>query len=304
MSPHNRGFAWHGWRVVQSETMSSASWAPGRRPNSVPESLWRLAGEYSFLIGETSRMSARAHHLHLIERADLPRPMRITTRRVMAWELRRRHRLAGAIRLQLDLAFRASFTPAEVLAVAERGIVRVAVHPNLGGYPIGVALAMPSDQLPDSRAALLGQASGRPPDLMVPFAIATNPTGLGAGAALIRDIGNDCDELPSRPRMVAFAPLTGMRARVIQTADDPRSPANLREQLRFLLRSAAQPATIPSSVESWLQDQADSYAASTRFMAGNFHRATGAELIGIAASADPDDCDAMWMRAHFAYSNG
>jgi len=309
MPPHNPGFAWHGWHPVARRRMKTDLGGAAQTANSVHDTLWRLAGEYSFLVSETSRASVRAQLIHVLGRASVARPMHIMTRRVMAWELKQKHRLLGAIRMQLDLGFRASLSAEEIIDAARSGIVRIALHPQLPGFPVGVALALPSHALPRTRDELLhGHTSAETGSVghafVVPFAIATNPTGLGSGAALINALANDCDDLPSCPRLVTFSPLTGLRARVIRAVDEDTIGEQVRDELRFLLRSRRYPAQPPRLADAWLHREAQQLATSDDYAAGKFHRATGGTFLGVAPRADRDDCDAMWMRAYFDYTNG
>jgi|GEM_PF-5808986 len=268
---------------------------------SVDESRWHLAREYSFLVGETSRASARAELLRLMAPAISQRPERITTRRVMAWQLRS-PRLVGAIRLQLELGFRATFTTDHIRDCAQRGIVRIAIHPDLE-FPIGAALVLPTSMLPHCRDDLVKAAVPAPrASHMVLHALACHPTGIGAGRALVDAIRHDCAELPSCPRLITFSPLTGLRAQVIRAADDPATPSDVRAGLSATLHTRRYPAAQPAAVAAWLRDTANTFASSANYAAGRFHRATGGCLEHVFAHADSDDCDAMWMRAVFQYS--
>lgn len=262
---------------------------------SVEETRWRLAGEYCFLVSDTSRASARAELLRLGDSSILARPHRITTRRVMAWQLRHHHRLLGAIRMQLELGFRATFDRERIMDAAEHGIVRIAVHPQLDGFPLGAALALPAHALGIAAQPLI------PNGAMIVFALACHPSGLGAGRALIDDLRHDCAELSSCPRLVTFSPLTGLRTRVIGAADDPATPPDVAAGLASLLRARRYPV-VSAPVAQWLRRAANAFASSPDYAAGRFHRATGARLRGVAAHSDSGDCDAVWMRAIFTYA--
>src|SRR5688572_22162493 len=147
----------------------------------------------------TSRTSLRAHVLSLIERLALDRQDTPPTRIVSATELSRDPTLRGAIVMHLDLVFRSSVTSSELMFTAERGLVRIAEHANLAGFPIGASLSMPLSAPVRSRRELFADslpALDRAEVLMV-FALATSPPGLGAGVRLLAAAQEDAASLPA-----------------------------------------------------------------------------------------------------------
>jgi hypothetical protein len=269
------------------------------------------------MVDQASRTSLRAHLLFLIDQIELSRSESVVTRRVDADELRADIALRGAVIIHLDLMFRSSLVAEEVLQTAERGVLRVAYHPQLSGFPVGVFLAQPTALVVRARAELFDRSAPRwgETDLVMAYAMATSPPRLGAGAQLFRDFLDDCRALDRTPRVVAFSPLTGMRARVIRIVDQrwPETeealgkaspvvdPAQLRDQLLDLLAAGRLPDEIPEPAGGWLMAESERFAASVEYSVGNFHRSMGAELTGLALRADPDDSDSMWARAYFDY---
>ena len=269
-------------------------------------------GDYAGASEPELRASARAQLLTLIDRLEL-KPAQLTTERIDSGRFQASASLRGALRAHLDLAFRSASKPAELLGVATRGICRVAWHPDLAGFPIGVALALPASHLPRSRAELFADDSvtlaGAP--LAILFALATNPARLGAGSRLIRDLSADCGQFTPRPRLVAFSPLTGLRVQAIHLLDDEEAwaaasagcedPQLLRQQISEALSGERLPESMAEPFASWLAEQARIYAHSSRYVVGRFHRRLGGSLIGIAHHADPDDPGSLWARALFDY---
>jgi hypothetical protein len=268
------------------------------------------AARYAVLLDQPSRTTQRARLLHLLERMRLTRGAPILTRRVGAAELRADPMLRGAAVVHLDLMFRSSVTADEVLFTANRGIVRLAFHSQLPDIPVGVVLAQPCARLVRQRHELFDVHGPRlgESDVVMPYAVAASPGRYGVGRALIRACISDCAELASPPRIVTFSTLTGMRARVMGMVDgvapfDPRAeaPEVLREQLLALLSVGELPAELPHPARGWLLAENRAYAAGATYKVGNFHRAMGASLVGLAERADPGDSDALWARAYFDY---
>ncbi len=269
------------------------------------------------MVDQASRTSLRAHLLFLIDQIELTRGQPVVTRRVDADALRADIALRGAVIIHLDLMFRSSVVAEEILHTAERGVLRVAYHPELSGFPVGVFLAQPTAHIVRTRSELFERTAPRwgETDLVMAYAMATSPPRLGAGARLFSDFLDDCRALERTPRVVAFSPLTGMRARVIRIVDEGWSEVaqalgeaapeldagELREQLLELLAAGRLPAEIPEPAASWLSSESERFAASSEYSVGNFHRSLGAELHGLAERADPDDSDSMWARAYFDY---
>src|SRR5690606_14456002 len=124
---------------------------------------------------------------------------------------------------------------------------------------------------------------------VVVFALATSPPRLGAGAALLRDLRRRTGTGQAPARLVAFSPLTGLRARVIGLVDDEEAwrehvasrpglagPEALREQLLDLLARDTLPDFVPEAAQSWLAAEAREFARSPTYVVGNFHRSMGA----------------------------
>jgi hypothetical protein len=267
---------------------------------------------YANVVDQTSRTSIRARLLHLLDDLHLQREP-VATRRVTGREARADSFLLGAVSVHLDLVFRTSITPEEILSTADHGLLLLAVRPDLDDLPIGVMLAQPTTGLVRHRRDLFYM----PPPLaesgtMMPFALAATPPRLGAAAALFAAVMRACAELPSRPRVVTLSPMTGMRARLIRLVDDGwdaarasagslpgADPAVVRAQLFALLEAERLPAHIPEPSRGWLEAEAERFARSRDYAVGNFHRALGASLVGLAHGADPSDCDSLWARAYF-----
>ncbi len=262
----------------------------------------------------TSRMSLRASVLSMIDRLELERAP-ISLRRVGPGDLAGDPALRGAIVMHLDLVFRSSVTASELMFTAATGIARIAEHPRLAGFPIGVSLALPADRLVGNRRELFDEAApalARAEFLMV-YALATTPASLGAGVRLLDAARQDARELGGEPRLIAFSPLTGLRARLIQMVDDAERWAReaaqvpqvdgaiLRGELLDLLARATMPDIVVEPARSWLAAEAREFAAGAEYKVGNFHRARGGILIGVADGGDPKDSDAMWARAYFDY---
>lgn len=261
-----------------------------------------------------SKTSLRAQVLALIDRLALDAHKPVHTRQVTSTELHSGSALCGAILMHLDLMFRVATTMDEIMLTATHGIVRVAFHDDLPEFPVGVALALPTRGLVATRGELFAGTPAPPPiDRLLLYALATSPARLGAGAMLVRALNADCRNLRDAPALVAFSPLTGMRARVIRLVDDShawamRSAENpavdndrLRDQLLALLSLETMPSALDEPVTSWLANEAKAFARSPEYVVGNFHRAMGASLREVVTRADSCDIDALWARAYFDY---
>jgi hypothetical protein len=287
--------------------------------DSVAAEIRAGAAAYANLTDQASRTSQRAKVLHCIDELGLSRPEELITRRVSVDELRTTPMMLGGIVIHLDLVFRSSVSATEVVFTAGAGIVRVAEHPRLTGFPIGVVLAQPTARLVQRRAELFdpeGPAPGES-DLIMPYALAASPPRLGAGVGLLRAVLEDVAALDGHAgrstRVVTFSPLTGMRARLIRLVDEGAAWARamkqhpgvdgdlLRGQLFDLLANQRLPESMPEPARSWLVAESRRFAESTDYAVGNFHRQMGAHLVGLTDGADPDDSDAMWARAYFDY---
>lgn len=259
------------------------------------------------------RASARAELLGLIDQLSLPRaPLR--SERIEAARFQRDALIQGAIRAHVDLAFRSPPDPGELMVVATRGIIRVAWHPELEEFPVGVALALPARRLVESRAELFAEdASAQGAPFLIVFALATNPPRLGAGSLLLQALRGDSRRSSPPSGLLAFSPLTGLRAAVIGRVDDPRRWAEavaehpdldaeaLREQvLEALARDRAFDET-PEPLATWLAGEARAFAASPGYTVGRFHQSQGGSLVRVCDRGDPRDSDAMWARALFDY---
>ena len=254
----------------------------------------------------------RAQLLGVIDKLDIEAaPLRVE--RIDMARLQASAVLRGAIRAHVDLAFRSPIDSVDLVAVVTRGVCRVAWHPELDIFPVGVALALPSRQMIRARDELFTDDSTLGAPLLVLFALATNPPRLGAAAALLEALTADCAQLDPVPRLLAFTPLTGLRAELIglvdddagwraQLADRPDIDGDrLRQQVRDALAVDRLGGALDEPLRSWLIDVASDFADADTYAAGEFHRARGAELIGVCEAADPSDPDAMWMRALFDY---
>ncbi len=256
----------------------------------------------------------RATVLHQLDQLKLPREG-LVTRRVSPEELRGDPTLRGAAVIHFDLVFRSSVSAEEVIFTARSGLARVAYHPRLPGFPVGIALAQPTRKLVRVRSEIFersGPSLEEAPVLM-PYAVAASPGRKGAGAALLRAILDDAAALPTPPRVVTFSPLTGMRARVIRLVNDGAAWAEasaqhpgvdhalVREQLLALLSCEKLPDEVPQPARAWLAAEGARFAESPKYAVGCFHRAMGAALVGLTDGADPWDSDALWARAYFDY---
>lgn len=266
--------------------------------------------EYATLADRTSRLTMRARILKLIDRLHLdPKPLHVRT--VPDQELRDDVGTRGALILHLDLSSRSAITSSELIFTASTGRVLVAEHPDLPGFPVGLTLLLPSPQLPSSRRDLFTLASkgwGASP-YVIQYAIATNPGRLGAGRAL----QEAAQQAAGTGKLVAYAPLTGLRARIIQVVDDPDAWAavasgfsesdasSLQRQLTDLLAHDSLPDFLDEPASSFLKAEARAFAAQPVYRVGEFHRHMGASLLGINDGGDPSESDSMWARAYLQY---
>lgn len=260
------------------------------------------------------RTSVRARVLSLIEQVSF-REGWLSARVASPEELSRDSLLRGAVQLHVDLVFRTSLSSDELLFTAARGYVYLAMHTALPDFPVGVALALPAthavrrrDELFDSNGPTLDEAS-----TVVIYCIATNPARLGAGRAMVRALQDEVRSLANAPSLVAFSPLTGLRARIIALVDEPAAWSEvatqnpemdtnlLREQIFELLASSKRPETLPEPARSWISSQGRGFASSGAYRAGTFHRSMGANLVGLADCGDCTDGESMWMRAYHEY---
>jgi hypothetical protein len=287
------------------------------RVEDVGREIRRAASQYATIADATSRMSLRARVLGLIDELDLAREEGVITRQVSAEALQGDSALRGSIVMHLDLVFRSSVSASEVLFTAAHGMLRIAEHPALDGFPIGVVLALPTRGMVRHRRELFDEKGPElsRADMLMIFALATSPPRLGAGVKLLEAVKEEAGGHDPPVRMMAFSPLTGLRARVIRLVDDDDAWREnladhadlagegeiLREQVLDLLPRETLPDFLPEPASSWLSAEARSFARSTEYGVGNFHRSMGATLVGVADGGDPKDSDAMWARAYFDY---
>jgi hypothetical protein len=273
------------------------------------------ADGYAEIIDQATRTSVRARVLAALDDLELARDAELRVARVPPLRLQADAVLRGAILLHLDLVFRSSVSAQELAFTAERGLVMVAEHPQLDGFPVAVVLAAGVDALQERRAALFEPARRAFPDVdvIMPFALAASPSGLGAGRVLLAELVRSCGRLPKPPRVTTFSPMTGLRAHVIRCVDEPTQWGRvaeraddldvraLQEQLLGLLEHENQPARIPEPARTWLQREALVFASADGYGVGKFHRSMGAQLAGVLEAADRADSDALWWRAWFDY---
>tara|TARA_R110002096_G_scaffold143328_4_gene299244 strand:- start:11414 stop:12178 length:765 start_codon:yes stop_codon:yes gene_type:complete len=253
----------------------------------------------------------RARILKLIDRLKLdPKPLHV--REVHEEELRDNVGIRGALILHLDLSSRSAITSSELIFTASTGRVLVAEHPDLPGFPVGLTLLLPSAKLPTGRRDLFMQAGkgwGASP-YVIQYAIATNPGSLGAGRALQNAAKAATD---ASSTLVAYAPLTGLRARIIQIVDDPATwsvvasgftesdASSLQRQLTDLLAHDSLPDFLDEPALSFLKAEARAFAEQPGYRVGEFHRHMGAKLVGIDNGGDPSESDSMWARVYLQY---
>jgi hypothetical protein len=275
----------------------------------------RGAHEYAAILEPASRTSVRARVLSLLERLQFSSEP-VTVGQLRPEDLTRDALLRGAVHLHLDLVFRTSLSAEELLYTAAHGYVLVAYHESLPQFPVGVLLALPVAKMIRRRQELFASepASGTARAVVI-YSLATNPPKLGAGAALIGAMRTTARALAGEPSLVAFSPLTGMRARIIAAVDDAATwtrlaaeseidTSELRRQLFDLLALANMPDQVDEPAGRWLYAEAQRFAASDAYRAGAFHRSMGAQLVGISECGDPTDGESMWMRAYYEYDQG
>lgn len=268
------------------------------------------AVEYASVADKSSRLTIRARIIGLIDKLALePKPLKV--RQVLESELISDTATRGALILHLDFASRSAITSSELIFTAASGRVLVAEHPDLPGFPVGITLMLPADELPVGRRDLFsrkGQGWGAS-KYALQYALATNPGNLGAGRALMaharREAGNAI--------FMAYAPLTGLRARIIQVVDDQATWAQvasglaaqdantLLRQLTDLLARDTLPDFVDEPASSFLKAEAREFARGAAYRVGNFHRHLGATFLGIDDGGDPSESDSMWARAYFQY---
>ncbi len=280
----------------------------------VAHEIVRGAQEYAATLEPSTRTSVRARVLSLIDRFAFGAGT-VEARRIGPEELSSNSLLRGAVQLHVDLVFRASVSSEELLYTAAHGWLYVAIHSGFVDFPVGVALALPAVRVV-RRVDELFQPEGLYVDdagCVVLYSMATNPPRLGAGACLIHTLKDASRGLARAPSLVAFSPLTGMRARVIRVVDDPVAWSEvgqdgedldkglLRAQLYELLAMHGMPDEIPQPARGWLGAEAMRFAASGQYRAGSFHRSMGARLVGLSDCGDASDGESMWMRAYHEY---
>ena len=263
--------------------------------------------EYATLADRTSRLTLRARILKLIDKLEIE-PKGLTVRTVGEQEIRDDVGMRGALILHLDLSSRSAITSSELIFTASTGRVLVAEHPDLLGFPLGLTLLLPAAELPVGRRDLFNRAGkgwgGSP--YVIQYAIATNPGGLGAG----RKLQEAARAQAGAAKLVAYAPLTGLRARIIQIVDDPThwqsvardlsdaDASSLKRQLTDLLAHDSLPDFVDEPASSFLSAEARKFAEQPAYRIGKFHRHMGAELIGVDDGGDPSESDSMWARAY------
>ncbi|MCP4449464.1 MAG: hypothetical protein GY811_29635 [Myxococcales bacterium] len=266
--------------------------------------------EYATLADRASRLTLRAHILKLIDKLDLARKP-VLVRSVSDQEIRDDVSLRGALILHLDLSSRSAITSSELIFTASTGRVLVAEHPDLAGFPLGLTLLLPSAELPKGRRDLFARESkgwGASP-YVIQYAIATNPGNLGAGRALQEVARTEA----GASTLVSYAPLTGLRARIIQIVDDSRTwdavatgysevdASSLLRQLTDLLAHDSLPDFLDEPASSFLNAEARAFAEQSAYRVGEFHRHMGAKLIGVDDGGDPSESDSMWARGYLEY---
>ena len=213
--------------------------------------------------------------------------------------------------MHLDFASRSALTSSELIFTAATGRVLVAEHPDLPGFPVGITLLLPSAKLPVGRRDLFaGGARGWSGETYaVQYALATNPGGLGAGRALITAAKSEAGSAT----LLAYAPLTGLRARVIQVVDDAETWREVAatmsdEQSKVLLRQLTDllardtlPDLVDEPAATFLSQEARAFAKTVHYRVGEFHRHMGATLVGVDDGGDSSESDSMWARAYLQY---
>lgn len=268
------------------------------------------AMEYASFADRASRMSVRVRILGLIDKLQLEaKPLQV--RHVPEAELRDNTAMRGALILHLDFASRAALTSSELIFTAATGRVLIAEHPDLVGFPVGLTLLLPAQELPKGRRDLFtshGQGWGSE-GYAVQYALATNPGGLGAGRALVEAAKQQAGNV----KLVAYAPLTGLRARIIHDVDHKdrwneiattmteSDASTLLRQLTDLLARDTLPDFVDEPAASFLRAEAEEFAEATNYRIGAFHGHMGAKLVGVDLGGDPSESDSMWARAYLEY---
>lgn len=280
------------------------------RNEEVGRAIVEGATEYASFADRGSRMTVRARILGLIDKLALEaKPLLV--RRVTEDELQKDVAIRGAIILHLDFASRSALTSSELIFTAATGRVLIAEHPDLSGFPVGITLILPSAKLPVGRRDLFagGVRGWGAEAYAIQYALATNPGGLGAGRALITAAKSEA----GAAQLVAYAPLTGLRARIIQVVDDPDTwnviaakmstddAKVLLRQLTDLLARDTLPDFVDEPAATFLREEATAFSKTARYRVGEFHRHMGATLTGIDAGGDSSESDSMWARAYLEY---
>jgi len=265
---------------------------------------------YANLIDRASRVTARARIIYLMGSLALP-PRPLSIRQVKESELSSNPTLRGGMLMHLDFSSRVAPSADELSFTAATGRIFIAEHPDLTEFPIGLTLLLPSDSLPVGRQQLfLGKARGwGESEFVVQYGLSTNPGGLGAARALV----DACKLSAGDKRLIAYTPLVGLRARIIQIVDHHQvwqessqglsdaDKAKLREQLADLLGWEHLPTQLEEPAGQFLRSEATTFAQGEGFRLGSFHRHLGATLIGVDHGGDFQESDSMWTRAYLEY---
>ncbi len=288
----------------------SRSYFAAVRNDEVGRAIVEGATEYASFADRGSRMTVRARILGLIDKLALEaKPLLV--RRVTEDELQNEVAIRGAIILHLDFASRSAITSSELIFTAATGRVLVAEHPDLSGFPVGITLLLPSAKLPVGRRDLFvsGARGWGAEAYAIQYALATNPGGLGAGRALLTAAKSEVGSA----KLVAYAPLTGLRARIIQVVDDQdtwnkvalKMTADdakvLLRQLTDLLARDTLPDFVDEPAASFLSQEATAFSETASYRVGEFHRHMGATVVGIDNGGDSSESDSMWARAYLEY---
>lgn len=265
---------------------------------------------YANLVDRSSRVTARARILSLMEQLTL-QSKALVLRRVSEAELSSNTALRGAMMLHLDLSSRVAPSAEELAYTASLGRIYIAEHPDLEGFPVGLTLLLPASNLPSGRQSLFSDTA-KPWDeseFVVQYGLSTNPGGIGAGRALVEL----CKKEAGKKRLIAYTPLVGLRARIIQVVDHSQvweeSSRNvctedrdlLREQLAELLAWEHLPTQLADPAGQFLKSEALKFAEGASFRLGDFHRHLGARLVGVDFGGDFQESDSMWTRAYLEY---
>ena len=301
---------WTNTENSNCATIQGIPYSAAVRNEELGRAIVEGATEYASFADRSTRMSVRVRILGLIDKLALEaKPLLV--RRVSEDELQKDVAIRGAIILHLDFASRSALTSSELIFTAATGRVLVAEHPDLAGFPVGITLLLPSATLPVGRRSLFtGGARGWGGETYaVQYALATNPGGVGAGRALITAAKAEAGSA----KLVAYAPLTGLRARVIQVVDDEATwrmvaatmsdndSKVLLRQLTDLLARDTLPDFVDEPAATFLATEARAFSETSRYRVGEFHRHMGATLVGIDTGGDSSESDSMWARAYLEY---